>query len=106
MRDRVPRLAVGATLARVGGEWVGASAGRTLHSFDNETAQRIASLIDGKRTVGDLIEVLCSEFDVPPGRCAVEVEALLLALERKGLLAMDAQTGARTTTQGNVLEGA
>jgi pyrroloquinoline quinone biosynthesis protein D len=55
---------------RVGGRLMAATPDDRLHTFEapdgtvSEVGERIVELIDGKRTVGDIIDVLVNEFEV------------------------------------------
>lgn len=66
----VPRVHAETALQRVGGRWVAATPDERLHSFDGEdgavsdVAERIVELIDGRRSVADIVAVVVSEFDV------------------------------------------
>lgn len=69
----VPKVHAEATLSRVGGQWMAATADAglhtTLHTFEgpegvSEVGERIVELIDGKRSVGGIVEVLVGEFEV------------------------------------------
>lgn len=67
----VPRVHGETALQKVGGRWVAATPDDQLHSFEDEAGavsevgERIVELIDGKRTVGDIVAVLLEEFEVP-----------------------------------------
>jgi hypothetical protein len=67
----VPRVHGETALQKVGGRWVAATPDDHLHSFEgpdgvvSEVGERIVELIDGRRSVADIIEVLLGEFDVP-----------------------------------------
>jgi Coenzyme PQQ synthesis protein D (PqqD) len=86
----VPRVHVDATLSKVGGQWMAATAdegSRTLlHTFEgpdgvSEVGERIVELVDGKRSVGEIVNVLLQEFEVTRGVAEAD------ALEFIGLLA-------------------
>ncbi len=67
----VPRVHGEAALQKVGGRYVAATADEHLHSFEHSdgtvsgVAERILSLIDGHRSVRQLIAVLVEEYDAP-----------------------------------------
>lgn len=67
----VPRVHPETALQKVGGRWVAATWDDQLHSFEgvdgvvSEVGERVVELIDGRRSVGDIVEVLLNEFDVP-----------------------------------------
>jgi hypothetical protein len=46
----------------------------------NEVGARIWELIDGTRTVGDVRDIVCSEYDVTPETAAEDLDALLAEL--------------------------
>ncbi|MFO0599497.1 MAG: PqqD family protein [Myxococcaceae bacterium] len=66
----VPRVHGETALQKVGGRWVAATPDDQLHSFEgasgevSEVGERIVELIDGKRSVADIIEALVAEFEV------------------------------------------
>ncbi len=68
----VPRVHLETALQKVGGRWVAATPDDQLHSFEgrggevSEVGERIVELIDGKRSVAEIVAVLLSEFEVTP----------------------------------------
>ncbi|MBL8910631.1 MAG: PqqD family protein [Archangium sp.] len=66
----VPRVHGETALQKVGGRWVAATPDDQLHSFEladgevSEVGERIVELIDGKRSVADIVEALLNEFEV------------------------------------------
>lgn len=66
----VPRVHGETALQKVGGRWVAATPDDQLHSFEDEAGavsevgERIVELIDGRRSVGDIVAVLLEEFEV------------------------------------------
>lgn len=66
----VPRVHGETALQKVGGRWVAATPDDQLHSFEgpdgvvSEVGERIVELVDGKRSVGEIVEILVSEFEV------------------------------------------
>ena len=52
----------------------------------NEVGSRVWDLIDGERTVDDIVGVIVEEFDVPRGQAAEDVEAFVRQLVDKGLV--------------------
>lgn len=65
----VPKVHDETALQRVGGRWVAATPDERLHSFEgdgrvSEVAERIVELIDGRRSIADIVQVLVTEFDV------------------------------------------
>jgi Coenzyme PQQ synthesis protein D (PqqD) len=66
----VPKVHGETALQKVGGRWVAATPDDQLHSFEgpdgvvSEVGERIVELIDGRRTVADIVEALLSDFEV------------------------------------------
>jgi pyrroloquinoline quinone biosynthesis protein D len=66
----VPRVHGETALQKVGGRWVAATPDDQLHSFEladgevSEVGERVVELIDGKRSVADIVEALLKEFEV------------------------------------------
>ena len=58
---------------------------RELHEFD-ETATFLWSVLAKDRTVADLVDALCGEFEVDAGTAETHVREFLDALEKKGLV--------------------
>jgi hypothetical protein len=46
----------------------------------NEVGARIWELIDGIRTVSDIRDIICSEYDVTPETAAADLDALVAEL--------------------------
>jgi pyrroloquinoline quinone biosynthesis protein D len=91
----VPRVHVDATVNRVGGQWMAATAGPglhgTLHTFEgpdgvSEVGERIVALIDGKRTVGEIVDVLLEEFEVSRQVAEADTLEFVTLLVRKQVL--------------------
>ena len=90
---RVPRLHPEVGLQRVGDRLMAAGPDAQLHTFEedsgqrSEVAERIVELCDGRRTVGEIVDALCEEFDVERARCAADTESFVQRLvERKVLV--------------------
>ena len=90
---RVPRLHPGSGVVRVGGRLMATSEDSAVHSFEetdgavSEVAERIVELVDGCRTVAQIVDVLCEEFEVGREVCTVDTVAFLKTLaERKVLV--------------------
>ncbi|MFT3714233.1 MAG: PqqD family protein [Archangium sp.] len=66
----VPKVHGETALQKVGGRWVAATPDDQLHSFEladgdvSEVGERIVELIDGKRSVADIVEALLQDFEV------------------------------------------
>ena len=76
----VPRVHGETALQKVGGRWVAATPDDQLHSFEgaggevSEVGERIVELIDGRRSVEDIIQALLTDFEVT--REVAEVDTL------------------------------
>ena len=77
----------------MGGRLLAVGPDEHLHTFEDadgevsEVAERIMELVDGRRTVADILAVLCDEFDVDPGVCREDTVAFLrLMVEKKVLV--------------------
>ncbi len=65
----VPRVHDEAAMRQVGGRWVAATSDDRLHTFAgpegvSDVAERIVSLVDGERTVAEIVQRLIEEFEV------------------------------------------
>lgn len=90
---RVPRLHPGTGVVRVGGRLMATSEDAAVHSFEegdgtvSEVAERIVELVDGSRTVEQIVDALCDEFEVGREACTADTLAFLRVLaERKVLI--------------------
>jgi hypothetical protein len=54
-----------------------------------ETGTEVWNLIDGKRTMDDIVATLHPQFDADPEQIRVDVVDFIAALEQAGLLASD-----------------
>ncbi|WP_235216630.1 PqqD family protein [Archangium violaceum] len=92
--DVVPRLHPEAGLQRVGDRMLAVGPDDTLHTFEDEggevseVAERILELVDGCRTVGDIVAVLCEEFEVEPVRCREDTVSFVRLLVDKKVLVL------------------
>ncbi len=63
-----------------------------LHRFEDasgavsEVAERIVELVDGKRTVSEIVDVLCEEFEVGRSECETDTAAFLEVLVDRKVL--------------------
>jgi len=57
----------------------------------NETGSRIWELIDGERTVGEIVTVMLSVFDVERGDIEKDIVTFLQELHDKGLITLGNQ---------------
>ena len=76
---------------RVGGRWAAASPDGGWHTFEDEAGvsevgERIMDLIDGRRSVADIVAVLCEEFEVDRSTCEKETLAFVAKLVEKKVL--------------------
>ncbi|PTL83809.1 PqqD family protein [Vitiosangium sp. GDMCC 1.1324] len=92
--DAVPRLPPDVGLQRVGDRLLAVSPDDTLHTFEDaggevsEVAERILELVDGRRTLGDIVAALCEEFEVEPEVCRQDTVAFVRLLVRKKVLVL------------------
>jgi pyrroloquinoline quinone biosynthesis protein D len=76
---------------RVGGRWAAASPDGRWHTFEDEgevseVGERIMDLVDGRRTVGGIVDMLCDEFEVERHSCERETLAFVNLLVEKRVL--------------------
>lgn len=94
MLRAVPRLHPEAGLQRVSGKLMAAGPDDYLHTFEDarghvsEVAERILELVDGRRTVADIVAVLCDEFEVEPERCRMDTLVFVWLLVEKKVLVL------------------
>jgi pyrroloquinoline quinone biosynthesis protein D len=89
----VPRLHPEAGVQRVLGSLMAAGPDNLLHTFEDEqgaseVAERIVELVDGRRTVADIVAVLCEEFEVEPEECREDTVAFVSLLVEKKVLVL------------------
>jgi len=90
----VPRVNQETALQKVGGRWVAATPDDQLHSFEgpdgavSEVGERIVELIDGKRSVGEIVEVLVNEFEVERGVAEADTLDFIALLANKHVLTL------------------
>ena len=53
----------------------------------NEVGTMIWDLLDGERSIGQVIEVVCREYEIAPEEAAKDVADFLESLEKEGLIA-------------------
>ena len=94
VRDRnwVPRVHPETGVQQVEGRWIAATPDDALHYFEEQNGEvsqvgsRIIALADGHRTVGQIIDLLCAEFEVDPAECErAVVEFIDLMVDKKVL---------------------
>ncbi|HZH15890.1 MAG TPA: PqqD family protein [Archangium sp.] len=92
--EAVPRLHPEAGVQRVGDRMLAVGPDDTLHTLEDErgeaseVAERILELIDGCRTVGGIVGVLCEEFEVDAGRCREDTVSFVRLLVEKKVLVL------------------
>ena len=90
----VPRLHAEAGVQRVGGRLLAVGPDEHLHTFEDasgevsEVAERIVELVDGRRTVAQIVDLLCAEFEVEPRVCREDTVAFVRLLVEKKLLVL------------------
>lgn len=81
-------------LQRVGGAFMAASARDELHWFQepdgriSEVAEFILDSIDGRRSVKEIVSLICDEFEVDPVVARADVIKFLELLVEKQVLAV------------------
>jgi hypothetical protein len=90
---RVPRLHPETGTVRLGGRLVATTGDAAVHAFEerdgtvSEVGERIVELVDGCRSVAEIVDVLCAEFDVGRDACTADtIRFLSLLAERKVLI--------------------
>jgi pyrroloquinoline quinone biosynthesis protein D len=92
--DAVPRLHPDAGVQRVGDRMLAVGPDDTLHTFEDEggevseVAERILELVDGRRTLGDIVAALCEEFEVEPAVCREDTVTFVRLLVDKQVLVL------------------
>ncbi|WP_257448821.1 PqqD family protein [Archangium lipolyticum] len=90
----VPRLHPDAGVQRVGDRVLAVGPDDTLHTFEDEggevsaVAERILELVDGRRTLGEIVAALCEEFEVEPEVCREDTVAFVRLLVDKKVLVL------------------
>jgi pyrroloquinoline quinone biosynthesis protein D len=100
--DELLRVNPEVGVQRVRGRLMAAGPEDVLHSFENaagevsEVAERIVELSDGSRTVSQVIDALCEEFEVARDVCAADTERFVRELlERRVLIPVNSGTGSK-----------
>lgn len=92
--EMVPRLHPDAGVQRVGDRTLAVGPDDTLHTFEDEggevseVAERILELVDGRRTLGDIVSALCEEFEVEPAVCREDTVTFVRLLVEKKVLVL------------------
>jgi len=88
--DRVVRVHPDAGLQQFGCRYMAVTPDGQLHTFDDEGSagpgERILGLVDGRRTVGQIVEVLLSEYEVDRSDCVRDTKAFVEALIARRVL--------------------
>jgi hypothetical protein len=90
--DELLRVNPEVGVQRVRGRLMAAGPEDVLHSFENqkgevsEAAERIVELADGSRTVAQIVDALCDEFEVPREVCLADTEQFIRVLLDKKVL--------------------
>jgi len=84
----VPRVHPETGVQQVKGRWMAATPDDALHTFEgSEVGERIISLVDGQRTVGEIAAILQKEFDVVQAVCEQQTVQFIEILVQKKVLA-------------------
>ena len=86
--DACPRPSPGAVWREVEGEAVVVLPGKGQYKVLNQVGARVWKLADGTRTVRQLAEAICAEYDVAAEVALRDVRAFIEALVTKGALAV------------------
>jgi hypothetical protein len=52
----------------------------------NSTGTRILEGISSGKSVDDVVEDICGEYDIEPGKCRADVKGFVMHLEKKGII--------------------
>jgi hypothetical protein len=52
----------------------------------NEVGARVWELVNGQRTIGDIINIICQEYDVLPDQADVDIVEFFYQLEQKNII--------------------
>ena len=63
----------------------------TLHTFENEVATEIWGLVDGQRSVGQIVDRIVADFEVERARAEQDVLEFMHLLDERGLLDLQPQ---------------
>ena len=88
----VPHVHPETGVQQVKGRWMAATPDDALHTFEgqgevSEVGERIISLVDGRRTVGEIVAVLQTEFEVAQAECEQQTVQFIEILVQKKVLA-------------------
>jgi len=88
----VPRVHPETAVSKVGGRWMAATPDEKLHTFEgddgavSEVGERIVELVDGVRTVGEIVDKLVEEFEVTRELAESDTLAFIGLLVQKQVL--------------------
>lgn len=92
--ETVVRVHPDTAVQRVGGRYMAATADDRLHTFEapdgsvSEVGERIIELVDGARTVGEIVAVLEQEFEVSREVAEADTRQFIALLVEKRVLAV------------------
>ena len=87
--SRIPTQANGVASRLVDGVAVALTEGdQTLHTFDGPVSTHIWTLIDGRRTLAQILEDIESTFEVDPQRAQDDLLQFMQLLQDRGLVAV------------------
>ena len=89
----VPRIHPETGAQEVRGQWIATTPDGRYHTFEDphgvsEVGERIMSLVDGRRTVGEIAAVLQIEFAVARAECEQQTVQFIEILIQKKVLAL------------------
>ncbi len=93
--EAVPKPHPDAAVQKVAGRWMAATVDDALHTFEekdgsvSEVGERIVALVDGARTVGQIVDVLMGEFDVERAVCEADTRDFIGLLVAKHVLVLE-----------------
>jgi hypothetical protein len=100
--DELPRVNPEVGVQRVRGRLMAAGPEDVLHSFEDakggvsEVGERIVELADGTRTVAQIVDALCAEFEVARDVCTADTERFVgVLLEKKVLILLNPGAGSK-----------
>jgi len=60
---------------------------RSVVKVLNPVGIRVFGLLDGERTLGQIVDLICEEYEVTPEKAAQDVETFVGLLSQEGMLA-------------------
>jgi|CXWL01.1.fsa_nt_gi pyrroloquinoline quinone biosynthesis protein D len=91
--EKIPRIKEDTLVQRVGDTWMAVGSDETLHLFKDDggpsvVGGRIVELVDGRRSVAQIVDTLCEEFEVPREQCASDTLEFIGVLVSKRILVL------------------